>query len=64
MRVEWRVVMERPGLHDPSPYRVENSREMAEVTLRKERKRYMRTERGVRVWLEARRVASWEPADG
>lgn len=59
--VEYRVLIERPGLHGPSAYFRTETRELAELQQRQDAKRYRTWEPHARIWVEVREVGPWEP---
>lgn len=57
--VEYRLMIERPGVHPPHAFDYPATRELAELQLRQERKHYATWEPSVRLWMESRPVGEW-----
>jgi hypothetical protein len=58
--VEYRVLIERPGLHGAHAFYRTAIRELAEAQQRQSVECYRTREPGTVVWVEARQVGPWE----
>lgn len=57
---EYRILIERPGLHGPSAYYHTNIRELADLQVRQDAERYREWEPQTRIWIESRIVGIWK----
>lgn len=57
---EYRVLIERPGLHGPSVYYRTGIRELARLQMQQDVAHYRAREPKTCVWIESRTVGDWE----
>lgn len=60
---EYRLLIERPGLHEPWPFYVTEHKMLAETRLKAERRLYVTSEPSTLITMQRRPVTPWEPVE-